>query len=79
LEALKVYESRCVFTVNTSEARLTYAKNHFQERSFLRKDYLKLHSQISTATASRDLLKGVVHKILIKTGEDNQTQYQFYR
>ena len=43
---------------------------------FSRKDYMTVFKNISTATASRDLKKGVELKILKKNGEGNKTRYR---
>ncbi len=59
--------------------RLEVAKEHFMNRSFSRKDYLALHKDISTATASRDLLEGTKKKMILKTGTKAQAIYQFTR
>lgn len=42
---------------------------------FSRKDYMKVFKTISTATASRDLKKGIELGLLTKTGEKNKTKY----
>ncbi len=44
-------------------------------REFSRKDYLSTFKGISSATASRDLNKGVEMKMFIKSGEKNKTKY----
>lgn len=46
-------------------------------KSFTRKDYMNSFKNISSATASRDLLKGVEKGLLMKTGSLNQTVYKF--
>lgn len=61
----------------TAKGRLELAQKHFQKKRFFRKDYLRLHKNISSATASRDLLLGVKQKFLIKTGLKALTSYQF--
>ncbi len=43
---------------------------------FGRKEYMKTFKNLSTATASRDLKKGVELGILTKTGDKNQTKYR---
>lgn len=42
---------------------------------FSRKDYMAIFKDISSATASRDLKKGVVMNLFKKTGEKNKTMY----
>ena len=60
---------------NNCEARLNYARNLLT--TFKRSDYMKLFSEISTATASRDLANGVKSGILKKSRSNNQTVYAF--
>ena len=45
-------------------------------KKFSRADYMKIFLHISSATASRDLKKGIDEKLLEKIGEKNQTIYQ---
>ncbi|MBR9861462.1 Fic family protein [bacterium] len=45
------------------------------ESEFTRKDYMDVFKDISSATASRDLKKGVELKLFGKTGEKNKTKY----
>lgn len=44
--------------------------------SFTRKDYMRIHKNISTATASRDLELGVDTGFFIQKGIRNKTTYQ---
>ena len=44
-------------------------------KSFSRKDYMSIFKDISTATASRDLKKGVEMKLFNKIGDKNKTIY----
>lgn len=46
------------------------------QKTFTRIDYMKVFKEISSATASRDLKKGVELKLLEKSGEKNKTVYQ---
>jgi len=55
--------------------RLLYAKNFINK--FKRAEYQKLITSISSATASRDLEKGVRNGILQKINSGNQTVYIF--
>ncbi len=57
--------------------RIETAKEKFGKKSFSRKDYIDLHKNISTATASRDLILAVQKDALKKTGEKAITRYQF--
>lgn len=77
LAALKNYHATAQPTVNDSYTRILYAKEKLCQTSFSRKDYLNLHKDISSATASRDLLQGLKDKVLGKKGEKNQTLYYF--
>lgn len=43
--------------------------------TFSRKEYLKFHKSLSTATASRDLREAVERRRLVKTGDKNKTIY----
>ena len=61
----------------TSSDRIKQAHDVFKSNSFSRKDYLKLFSEISTATASRDLKKAVEEAYLIKKGSKATTVYRF--
>lgn len=51
------------------EARLRFALSSFSHGAFTRKQYMALHKNISSATASRDLLWGVTKGFLNKSGE----------
>jgi len=62
---------------NTFEDRLERAKSHFAGQLFSRKDYMELFKNISNATASRDLKEGQNQGLLNKTGDKNQTKYNF--
>jgi Fic family protein len=43
---------------------------------FSRKDYLKFFSELSTATASRDLKNGILKGLITKEGDQKNTIYQ---
>jgi Fic family protein len=43
---------------------------------FTRKDYMDVFKDISTSTASRDLLKAIELKMIGKTGYKNKTKYK---
>ncbi len=62
-------------TNSSVESRIEYAK--LKLKHFKRQDYLELFSNISTATASRDLAWAVKQKILSKSGRANQVKYKF--
>ena len=55
--------------------RLDYFVNHGKS-PFTRKDYMNLFKEISTATASRDLKKGVEMGFFVKEGEKKTTIYR---
>jgi Fic family protein len=59
----------------TSNERLEYFLS-LSKKEFTRKDYMNLFKEISTSTASRDLLQGVENKKLIKIGSKNKTKYK---
>lgn len=61
----------------TVETRLERAMEHFGTAQFSRKDYMKLHKTVSTATASRDLKAGVDAAILSRQGDKASTVYRF--
>lgn len=46
------------------------------KKEFTRKEYMHIFKDISGATASRDLKKGVELELFDKTGEKNQTKYK---
>lgn len=55
--------------------RLNYFLDQIDTEDFTRKDYLKLFPNISTATATRDLRKGVEAGILSREGSDRLASY----
>lgn len=59
------------------EDRLLYFKEHFNLKEFTRKDYMTLFKDISSATATRDLRRGVENGILVKKGDNRNTRYEF--
>lgn len=61
----------------TYKTRLTSAQQHFSKTFFSRKEYMQFHKNISSATASRDLLFGTKGKILQKSGQKALTLYKF--
>lgn len=61
----------------SDEERLQYFKEQTDLSEFTRKDYLKVFRDISTATATRDLKKGVDLGFLIKKGDNRITKYEF--
>jgi len=77
LEALEEYIKKVTPLAQDAETRLRYAETKLADKWFSRKEYIELHKNLSTATASRDLLKGVKLNILKKTGDKNKTMYKF--
>lgn len=63
---------------SSANTRLKSARDHFRNREFSRKEYLKLFKTISTATASRDLVAGVEAGKLSREGERALTRYRFF-
>lgn len=59
----------------SASGRLDYAVGELKGRTFTRKDYKALFIGMSTATASRDLKKGVDEKWITKTGDKRMTLY----
>lgn len=49
------------------------------KNEFTRKDYMNVFKDISSATASRDLKKGVEIKFFEKTGSKNLTVYRLLK
>jgi Fic family protein len=60
----------------TDMERLNYFLDQIGAGEFSRKDYLKVFLKISTATATRDLRKGVEEGILTRKGDDRLARYQ---
>ncbi len=59
----------------TDLERLNYFLDQIENADFTRKDYLRMFTKISTATATRDLKKGVEEGILIRKGNDRLASY----
>lgn len=59
----------------SADSRLEYALEEFKNKAFSRKDYQTLFIGMSTATASRDLRKGVEDKRIAKSGDKRLTKY----
>lgn len=62
LQTLQEYGQSKPKLPNTPEERLEYAKEILKTDIFARQDYMKLHNNISSATASRDLEFAVKNK-----------------
>ncbi len=59
----------------SNDERLKYFKQNFKQREFVRKDYLEMFKDISTATATRDMKKGIEANLWKKTGNNRTTKY----
>jgi Fic family protein len=71
LEKLLDYNNRALKDIE----RLEYFISH-EKSEFSRKDYMNLFKEISPATASRDLKKGVDNELLKKRGDKTKTIYK---
>ncbi len=68
-------------TLNFGSRKLTQKDrlNYFKEqkiKDFTRKNYMNVFKDISSATASRDLNKGIELKYFVKIGDKNKTRYK---
>jgi Fic family protein len=61
----------------SADERLGMARVQFGRRRFSRRDYLSIHPDIGTATASRDLHRGVAAGMLDKQGHHATARYRF--
>jgi Fic family protein len=77
LEALQSHARGAVSHINSNLSRLEFARSKLQNNWFTRQDYLLVHKDISTATASRDMALGLEHKILVHQGIGNQMRYRY--
>ena len=60
----------------TDEGRINYFVSNYDQIEFVRKDYLEIFKEISVATATRDMKKGVELNIWSKIGENRTTKYK---
>lgn len=77
LASLEDYNKSILTTVIDAKSRLDFTRAKMTQEWFSRKEYHQLHKNISTATASRDLLEGVDKGTLRKKGQRNQVRYSF--
>ncbi|SEQ82760.1 Fic family protein [Neolewinella agarilytica] len=80
LDALRTaleYEASRMNVRQNFESRLLAFREQLRQKEFGRKDYQLFHKTLSTATASRDLKRGVTENILVKNGEQRNTVYRF--
>lgn len=78
---LKIIYDSLEYILNDGIEKLTQTDrlNYFVElkiENFSRKDYMDIFKKISSATASRDLSKGIEMKLFVKFGEKNKTKYK---
>jgi len=77
---LKIIDKSLEHTLNFRNKKLNQKERleYFIQRDlkeFTRKDYLNIFSEISSATASRDLGRGIELELFTKEGEKNKTKY----
>lgn len=70
LENALKYNNRILKDIDRLEHFITYGK-----KQFTRKDYMNVFKDLSSATASRDLKKGVELKLFKSVGDKNKTTY----
>ena len=58
------------------EERIKYFLSHFDGQEFVRKDYLEVFKEISVATATRDMKKGIELNLWEKEGDNRTTKYK---
>lgn len=63
-------------SIKTDNQRIIYFVENFDKKEFVRKDYLLMFKNISTATASRDLKRGIEINMWQKSGNDRLTKYK---
>jgi len=78
---LDIINTSLAQTLNFGNRKLTQQDrlNYFKEQNikeFTRKDYMHIFKDISSATASRDLNKGIEMKYFSKYGDKNKTKYK---
>jgi len=61
----------------TMDDRIQKAKEHFNKKTFSRKEYINYFKSISSATASRDLAEAVKSKMLTRKGDKRLSVYEF--
>lgn len=77
LATLKEYTVSATSQIVHPNDRLEYARDRVEDEWFSRKQYINVHKDISSATASRDLALGLEKKVLTKKGSKNQVRYKF--
>lgn len=77
-QALLQYQNSITYIANTPEARIAFARKHFNQTWFSRQDYMRLLKIISPATASRDLKYAYKQALLDREGNKRITKYRFH-
>lgn len=77
LNSLKEFLGGLSSTRPKNSDRIEVAQDHFKTQYFSRKDYMNLHKDISSATASRDLALAVKEGRLKIKGSKAQAHYVF--
>ncbi|MBN4077456.1 Fic family protein [Sulfobacillus acidophilus] len=77
LSSLKTYSKITKPQKINAAFRLKNAKKKIIGKWFSRKEYMQANIDMSSATASRDLLNGAKKGLLIKKGDKNQLKYKF--
>ncbi|MGZ3771875.1 MAG: Fic family protein [Bdellovibrio sp.] len=75
LKALQDFKREAIAKKPKTDDRVAYAINYFGSGTFTRKDYMDIHHNLSTATASRDLAWAVKNNLLKKSGDKIKTFY----
>lgn len=60
----------------TDEGRINYFISNYDQNEFVRKDYLEVFKEISVATATRDMKKGIELNAWTKIGDNRTTKYK---
>lgn len=63
-------------TKPTNSDRIAHALEHFKDAFFTRKEYMQIHRDLSTASASRDLAQAIKDGKLRKFGDKAQATYK---
>jgi Fic family protein len=78
---LGIINTSLEYTLNFGNKKLTQIDrlDYFREQNikdFTRKDYMNIFKSISSATASRDLNKGIEINFFVKIGDKNKTKFR---
>ena len=76
LQSLKEFQTQYRPDRILSSDRISQAAVFFKNKEFSRQNYLKLFTEISTATASRDLAQAVQNKAFIMIGDKRSAKYK---